>query len=88
MRPVIGRFPVHGFGESSKSVPQPIIIIKPHCPWCNTNKHVRTSGTNLHAFYCGRCGREFEDVDDGDVGYGRPEKRMEREERRRLSCDT
>lgn len=24
---------------------------------------------------------EFEDVDDGDVGYGRPEKRIEREER-------
>jgi len=56
----------------------------PKCPWCNTRKHVRTSGTNRHAFYCGRCGREFEDVDDGDVAYGRPDRRMIRQEEGRL----
>jgi hypothetical protein len=26
---------------------------------------------------------KFEDVDDGTVGYGRPSRRLEREERRR-----
>jgi hypothetical protein len=41
-----------------------------------------TSGTNLHAFYCANCRREFEDVEDGTIGYGRPEKYAQREERR------
>lgn len=53
----------------------------PRCPWCGTAKSVSASGTNPHAFYCGRCSREFEDIDDGDVGYGRPEKRLERKEK-------
>jgi hypothetical protein len=48
------------------------------CPWCNTNKHVRLTG--FRHFYCGRCGREFDDCDDGETGYGRPEKYAERNE--------
>jgi hypothetical protein len=43
------------------------------CPWCRTSKHVRPSD-NPHGFYCSQCGREFEDVDDGVVGYGNPER--------------
>lgn len=52
----------------------------PRCPWCNTARHVRESNANLHAFYCGKCGREFEDVDDGDIAYGRPDRRLIRQE--------
>ena len=55
----------------------------PRCPWCNTTKHVRPSGTSYRAWYCGRCGKEFEPEDDGDIGYGRPSKRLERKERER-----
>lgn len=53
----------------------------PLCPWCKTANHVRTIG-HRH-FYCGKCRREFDGVDDGDISYGRPEKRMERQERGR-----
>lgn len=53
----------------------------PKCPWCNTAKHVAALG--CHRLYCGKCKREFEDVNDGDIGYGRPSKRMEREERKK-----
>lgn len=56
----------------------------PKCPWCGHPRHVRPLG--CHAFYCGGCKREFEDVDDGEVGYGMPEKfamRKERHEQRK-----
>jgi len=53
----------------------------PACPWCNTEQHVRLIG-HRH-FYCNKCKREFDGEDDGDVTYGRPSKRLEREERRR-----
>jgi len=56
----------------------------PKCPRCGTDKCVHASNANLKAFYCRRCKCEFEANDsDGDIGYGRPSKRMEREERRR-----
>lgn len=51
------------------------------CPWCHTAKHVRPSGTTLRSFYCGKCQREFDDSDDGVVGYGNPEKYATRNER-------
>ena len=35
-------------------------------------KHVHASGTTLRAWHCRNCGREFEGVDDGTVGYGPP----------------
>lgn len=53
----------------------------PRCPWCNTARHVSSSNTTLRAWYCGKCKREFEAEDDGDISYGRPERRMERQER-------
>lgn len=53
----------------------------PRCPWCNTARHVSSSATTLRAWYCGKCRREFEPEDDGDLGYGRPERRLERQER-------
>ena len=55
----------------------------PCCPWCNTAKHVRLTG--FRHFYCGRCGREFDGVDDGDVGYRRPETNAARNERHALN---
>ena len=54
----------------------------PKCPWCGTAKHTR-EGSQPKTWYCGKCSKEFEAEDDGDITYGRPEKRMEREERQR-----
>ncbi|MBN2133636.1 MAG: hypothetical protein JW741_29310 [Sedimentisphaerales bacterium] len=51
------------------------------CPRCG-HRTVTTSGANDHAWYCHDCRMEFEDVDDGDVGYGPPDRRLRREERR------
>lgn len=51
----------------------------PKCPWCKTDKHVRIVGHRR--YYCSKCGREFDGVDDGTITYGRPSKRLEREER-------
>lgn len=50
------------------------------CPRCG-RRTATPSAANPHAWFCHHCTMEFEDVDDGDVGYGRPEKRIEREER-------
>ena len=41
-----------------------------------------TSGENGDQFYCHHCRLEFAQTDDGDVGYGRPSKRLERRERK------
>lgn len=49
----------------------------PNCPWCKTPKHVRTS---YRAMYCGRCRREFEPEDDGDIGRQRPDTYAEKRE--------
>ena len=55
---------------------------KTQCPWCKTAESVYPSGANLKAFFCGRCKREFDTDDDGDISYGPPDRRLEREERR------
>lgn len=55
--------------------------ITPRCPWCGTPRYVRASGTTYRAWYCGNCGREFEAEEDGDIGYGPPDRRMTRQER-------
>ena len=52
------------------------------CPRCHTIT-ATTSGTTDRAWYCHECRMEFEPDDDGDIGYGRPSKRLEREERRK-----
>jgi len=60
--------------------------ILPPCPWCHTARHVQPAG-QLRVFYCRRCCREFDDGNDSDsaggdtIGYGRPDRRMEREEK-------
>jgi hypothetical protein len=53
----------------------------PACPWCKprSNATVQT-GSLPRSFYCHKCKREFEaddsgrPIDDGDVGYGNPQK--------------
>lgn len=52
---------------------------KSKCPKCG--RTTSTPGDRQHVWYCHHCRAYFEDVDDGDVGYGRPEKRLERAER-------
>ena len=51
----------------------------PPCPWCHTAAHVQPAG-QPRSFYCRRCQREFDDSEDGEVGYGRPEKYAMRKE--------
>lgn len=51
------------------------------CPRCNTPSETETN--RPHAYYCHRCQMEFEAIDDSDIGYGRPSKRLERKERQR-----
>ena len=41
-----------------------------------------TSGESGDQFYCHHCRLEFAQTDDGDLGYGRPSKRLERCERK------
>ncbi len=42
------------------------------CVRCGKSKHVCTSGTTPHAWYCRDCDVEFEPEDDGRFGYGDP----------------
>lgn len=51
----------------------------PPCPWCKTPKRVYPHGERN--FQCLECKRIFDAVDDGDVSYGPPSRRIEREER-------
>ena len=51
------------------------------CPRCGRVSHT-TSGENARAWYCHECRMPFEDVDDGDISYEPPDRRMRREERR------
>ena len=53
----------------------------PACPWCKTAKKVYKYGER--EFFCNGCKRIFDGIDDGEIGYEQPEKRMEREERRK-----
>jgi uncharacterized Zn finger protein len=45
----------------------------PACPRCGSRKRVIRAGDNEHTFGCLDCQQLWEDVDDGDVGRGRPE---------------
>lgn len=48
------------------------------CPHCGSPK-TRPNGDKLH--YCVRCAMLFDESgDDGDIGYGRPDKIAERRE--------
>jgi tRNA(Ile2) C34 agmatinyltransferase TiaS len=61
-------------------VKHPITTAK--CPMCG---HL-TATTSQSGFYCYDCKMEFDDRDDGDVGYQRPEtiaSRREEYQRRR-----
>lgn len=51
------------------------------CPRCNRRTST-TSSANQHAFYCHHCKMEFEAVDDGDIGYRRPETNAANAEQR------
>jgi transposase-like protein len=52
----------------------------PRCPWCKTAKHVQEA-EQIRVFFCRKCRREFDNSEDGTIGYGSPSRRMEREER-------
>jgi len=52
------------------------------CPKCGRRSTTASAGN--HRWYCHHCRMEFEDQDDGDITYGRPEKRLERDEARSL----
>ena len=52
----------------------------PPCPWCKTAKKVYKHGER--DFVCLGCKRIFDGIDDGEIGYGRPEKYAQRNERR------
>lgn len=51
------------------------------CPKCHRISHTQAAGKAR--WYCHHCRMEFEALDDGDVTYGRPEKRLEREEQQK-----
>jgi tRNA(Ile2) C34 agmatinyltransferase TiaS len=52
----------------------------PPCPKCGSNKHAYPDGERN--FWCTSCKVCYDGIDDGEIGYGRPSKRMEREEAR------
>ena len=55
-------------------------MMEARCPKCGRRSQTPSAG---HArWYCHACRMEFESLDDGDITYGRPERRLEREERR------
>lgn len=49
------------------------------CPRCR--RESTTATDSPHAFYCHWCKMEFDDEDDGTIGYGNPERFAERNER-------
>jgi transposase-like protein len=52
----------------------------PRCPRCGRPSKTTTS-TNNHSYWCSYCQIEFEDEDDGIVGYTEPSRFAERQER-------
>ena len=52
------------------------------CPKCGHTTHTPSFGKDR--WYCHDCQMEFESEDDGDVGYGSPSRRLERQERQSL----
>lgn len=53
----------------------------PRCPFCNHKSVIPDGHCN---WYCNHCRATFDGVDDGDVGYGPPSRRIERQERNNL----
>ncbi len=51
---------------------------EPRCPRCRSSR-MRKLGEKH--YFCVECRAESDGIDDGDVGYGRPSKRLERQER-------
>ena len=64
------------FANPANDATQP----NPKCPKCG-KRNVRPSGDRN--WFCGECRMEFDPTDDGEVGYGSPSRRLEREERNR-----
>ena len=54
---------------------------RPRCPLCGRIEAV-ISAAGRGRWYCRHCGMEFDDEDDGDIGYGPPDRRLRRQERR------
>ena len=88
-----GRFHKHRPMDNGPSNPSPVspaakvtgppiqLAGAARCPRCHRPTDT-PGGSTLRAFYCHHCQMEFEPEDDGDVGYGSPSRRLEREERR------
>lgn len=53
-------------------------IPAPRCPFCSSPAVIPDGPRN---WWCHDCKRTFDGIDDGDIGYGRPDKRIERQER-------
>ena len=56
----------------------------PSCPRCHKRKRVIPAGDNVHTFACLDCQFCFENVDDGTIGRGRPDRIAARREEHRL----
>ena len=50
------------------------------CPKCG--RKTATPWGDGDDFYCHRCKMAFSPIDDGEVGYGPPSRRVERKEQR------
>jgi ribosomal protein L37AE/L43A len=50
------------------------------CPKCGRRSHTRGDGKDV--WYCHDCSMYFEAIEDGDISYGPPDRRINREERR------
>ncbi len=48
------------------------------CPMCGKAKHVVIHGP--HDYACLNCKMNFDGIDDGDIGRGRPDRNAERRE--------
>jgi len=53
------------------------------CPKCGRRTATKHNASP-RAWWCHHCKMAFEPDDDGDISYGPPDRRMLREERRRL----
>ncbi len=52
----------------------------PRCPQGHAAKYVRPNGDRL--WFCGQCDMLFDDSgDDGDISYGLPSRRLDRDEK-------
>ena len=53
------------------------------CPKCGRFTCVKHNASS-RAWWCLHCKMAFEPDDDGDISYGQPSRRLEREERQKL----